>query len=176
MSLKRSCVTKTLTSHLLLGHGKEKKTFFNFFYGEYTGAVSGLDDRHAQLNRLQRQISHWKSLFQGINDVLIMSDCNLCYLRWTQEDYQLKYLASYVQDFMLEESCQQIVSKVTRFEFVQGEARNSIIDHCYTDFSEKVSSVNVENVGDSDHLSVILKSARSRPSQSGVDRRSPEQS
>ena len=46
-----------------LGLGREKKTCFNVYYREFTGGVSGLKDLNSQKERLERQISHWKTLY-----------------------------------------------------------------------------------------------------------------
>ena len=45
-----------------IGVGREKKTRVNFFYREWTSGVSGLGDNSSQVERLKRQISHWKTL------------------------------------------------------------------------------------------------------------------
>ena len=49
--------------YIEIGLGREKKTCFNFYYQEFTGGVSGLEDFQAQRNRLARQISHWTTLY-----------------------------------------------------------------------------------------------------------------
>ena len=56
--------------------GKEKSTFVNFFYREWTSGVSGQSDPLSQDDRLCRQINHWKSLHTKNNDVLILGDAN----------------------------------------------------------------------------------------------------
>ena len=141
---------------LELGLGREKKSCFNIYYREFTGGMSGLKDMSSQINRLDRQIAHWKTLFAGGRDVVILGDSNLCTTKWMSESYQYKDLANKVQDFLLEESCQQLVTEVTRSELVAGVVQRSIIDHCYSDVSDKITGPYIEAVGDSDHLGVRI--------------------
>ena len=139
-----------------LGLGREKKTCFNIFYREFTGGISGLKDTNSQKQRLERQISHWKTLYAGGKDVVILGDSNLCSKQWMSSSYQHKDQASMVKDFLLEQGSQQLVTEVTRSELVAGVVQMSIIDHCYSDVSEKISGPFVEPVGDSDHLGVRI--------------------
>ena len=144
-----------------LGLSREKKTCINMFYREFTGGVSGLGDTASQQDRLARQIGHWKNLFETGKDVLILGDSNLCAHKWEEDNYNHKQLANMVQDFLLEEASQQLVTKITRSELVAGEVQTSCIDHCYSDVEEKINGPFVEAVGDSDHLGVrIIKYCR----------------
>ena len=144
-----------------LGLGKEKKTCVNFHYREFTGGISGLADIGSQSERLLRQIGHWKTLFATGRDVVILGDSNLCAMQWDSDSYQHKQLASMVQDFLLEEASQQLVTDITRSELVRNVIQTSCIDHCYSDVREKITGPYVEAVGDSDHLGVrVLKYCR----------------
>ena len=155
-----------------LGLGREKKTCFNFFYREFTGGVSGLNDLPSQRERLGRQIAHWKTLYTNRKDVVILGDCNLCCKLWQNENYHSKEQSSLVQDFLLEESSQQLVTEMTRVELVGGTVQRSCIDHCYSDVLDKIKGPFVESVGDSDHLGVrILKYSKSPASRPQVIRR-----
>ena len=142
------------------------------YYREFTGGMSGLNSKESQVDRLSRQILHWKTLFSGGKDVLILGDSNLCADQWHSDSYQHKELAHMVQDFMLEESCEQMVRGTTRMEVVAGTVHTSTIDHCYTDSSEKVTGPFVEAVGDSDHLGVrILKLSKNEVSKPQIIKR-----
>ena len=155
-----------------LGIGREKKTCFNLFYREFTGGISGLKDVNSQKDRLTRQIDHWKSLYAGGKDVVILGDCNLCASQWIEDGYQHKELANAVQDFLLEEASEQLVKEVTRIELVGGQVQRSLIDHCYSDVKNKITGPFVEALGDSDHLAVrILKYCRSPVTQPQVVRK-----
>ena len=148
-----------------LGLGREKKTCFNFHYREYTGGVSGLNDIASQKERLERQILHWKTLYKDRRDVVILGDSNICAKQWMNENYTLKELSNKVQDFLLEESSDQLVKDITRSELVAGNVQTSCIDHCYSDVKEKILGPYVEGVGESDHLGIrILKYSKNPPS------------
>ena len=112
------------------GLGREKKSCVNFFYREYTGGVSGLVDITSQMDRLERQVSHWKTLHETGRDVVILGDSNLCALQWEGEGYQHRELANKVQDYLLEEASQQLVTDITRSEISGGVVQTSCIDHC----------------------------------------------
>ena len=49
--------------------GREKKTTINIFYREFTNGMYGLSDSKSQLERLERQINHWRLLFSTGWDV-----------------------------------------------------------------------------------------------------------
>ena len=123
-----------------IGLGREKKSCVNFFYREWTGGVSGLSDMDSQLDRLTRQVRHWKSLYTGGRDVTILGDANLCAFKWNDASYQYKSLSDITQDFLLETSSFQQVREYTRSEFSCNGLARSCIDHCYTDVPEKHSS------------------------------------
>ena len=139
-----------------IGLGREKRTCANFFYREWTGGISGLADSQSQVDRLSRQIMHWRSLYTGGRDVVILGDSNLCSFRWAEETYQYKNLSGMIQEFLLETSSYQQVKQYTRCEVSRSGVSRSCIDHCYSDVPEKLSMPIVESAGDSDHLAVIV--------------------
>ena len=117
-----------------IGLGKERKTSVNFFYREWTSGVSGLSDINSQSERLARQIKHWKCLISNKRDTGIMGDANLCALKWGDDTYKHKDLATLVQNFLLETSSFKIVSEYTRSGSVAGgEVPNACLDHWYSD-------------------------------------------
>ena len=120
----------------------------------------------SQLDRLTRQVKHWKSLYAGGRDVTILGDANLCAIKWNNASYQYKSLSDITQDFLLETSSFQQVREYTRSELSCNGLVRSCIDHCYTDVKEKITGPFVEAVGDSDHLGVrIIKYCRNPVSQ-----------
>ena len=139
-----------------IGLGREKKTCANFYYREWMGGVSGLGDTDSQKERLSRHIRHWKSLYSGGKDVVIMGDTNLCSLKWDDEAYNHKDLAGMLHDFFLETSSYQQVKQYTRSEVCRNGVSRSCIDHCTTNVPEKLSKPLIESAGDSDHLAVIV--------------------
>ena len=115
-----------------IGLGREKKTIVNFFYREFTGGVSGLDDINAQTDRLSRQVKHWKFLHRSKRDIVCLGDANLCAMRWYEEGYSQKDLAQMIQSFLVESASNQLIKEYTRSEVVQGgEVSRSCIDHLY---------------------------------------------
>ena len=145
----------TLTCEI--GLAREKKTVVNFFYREFTGGVSGLKDTQAQIERLSRQIRHWKTLCAGTRDVICLGDANLCAVKWHEEKFPDRELADMTQNFLLETASTQLVKEFTRSEVVKGgEISRSCIDHCYTNVPEKVSKPELIAVGSSDHLGVVV--------------------
>ena len=141
----------------LISKGKEKKTAVNFFYREFTGGVSGLADTTSQSERLQRLISHWKSLAKGNRDLICLGDANLCSFKWNNDDYYLGEQADMVNNYLLETNSSQLVTQYTRSEIVRGgDISRSCIDHCYSNSQEKVSVPEVVSVGDSDHLGIMV--------------------
>ena len=77
---------------------------------ESTSGVSGLGDNGSQVERLKREISHWKTLHARGRDSIILGDANLCYLKWDEEDFQYKELALQVQEYILETSSYQMIT------------------------------------------------------------------
>ena len=71
---------------------------------------------------MSRQIIHWKSLYAGDIDVVILGDSNLCADRWERDDYVKKELATMAQ------SSQQLVTGTTRIELVGQTVQKSCID------------------------------------------------
>ena len=63
---------------LNIGLGREKKTTVNFFYREWKGGVSHENSQSSQMNRLSRQINHWRDLSNSNRDFIILGDNNLC--------------------------------------------------------------------------------------------------
>ena len=55
-----------------IGVGREKKTIVIFFCREWTSGVSVLGDNGSQVERLKRQINHWKTLHAGGRDTIIL--------------------------------------------------------------------------------------------------------
>ena len=115
----------------------------NFYYREYTGGISGLGIARSQLDKLSRQVSHWKILNETGRDVIILGDSNLCSFQWEKESFSQRKLANRVQDFLLEEASQQFVSSIIRSELSGGVVHNSCIDHCYSDVREKITGINI---------------------------------
>ena len=61
---------------------KEKKTIVNYFYREFTGGVSGLEDIASQNERLRRMTDNRRQLNKIGKDVVCMGNANLCGIKW----------------------------------------------------------------------------------------------
>ena len=99
----------------LISLGREKKTVVNFFYQEFTGGVSGLQDMTAQNERLVRQVNHWRTISESKCDYVSLGDANLCARKWYNDDYNLHDQAAQVQSFLLDTDSTQVVKDFTRF-------------------------------------------------------------
>ena len=118
-----------------IGLGRERKTVYNLFYREWTGGVSQLDNQASQLDRQARQVAHWMTLNHSRKkDIVIMGDANICARKWNDDssDPQKKQIANLTQEFLLEETFVQLVSKDTRSELFQGAVQSCLIGHIYT--------------------------------------------
>ena len=156
MSLAENLTDLPIMS-FLIGIGKEKKTVINFFYREFTGGVSGLDDFASQTERLRRLTGHWRQLCRSNRDMVSLGDANLCAFRWNDNDYSHSELADMVHGYLLDTNSSQVVNQYTRSEIVRGgQVSQSCIDHCYTNSERKLSDPEVLSIGDSDHLGVIV--------------------
>ena len=155
------CLQASLTDLPLItfeiGFAKERKTIVNYFYREFTNGVTGSRASQDQLERLTRMTNYWRSLTDSNKDVVCLGDANLCAVKWNDADYHMKEHAEVVQMFLLETESTQLVKNFTRSEFVQGGVLSrSLIDHCYSNAADKVSTPEVIAVGNSDHLGVVL--------------------
>ena len=143
---------------LEIGLGRERKTIVNIFYREWTGGVTGLSDNGSQIERLDRQIMYWQSLYDQDRDILLCGDANLCARSWNDRyyDYSKKVLANMIQDQLLENANVQLVESFTRSEMNNGQISQSCIDHIYSNCASKCDKPKVESAGDSDHLAVLV--------------------
>ena len=102
-----------------IGLGREKKTLVNFYYREFTG-LDGDRTAAAQRDRLARQVEHWRVLAAEDRDTVLLGDANLDALKWNNNNFADKDLASLVVDFNLEESFTQLINEPTRTELRAG--------------------------------------------------------
>ena len=109
----------------------------------------------AQKDRLKRQINHWRVLSDTNKDFILLGDTNLCAKSWYDQSYDKSELASMVIDFMLEESCVQLIEVYTRSELVNNILHRSCIDHIITNIPTKCNSPTIEAIGDTDHMSIL---------------------
>ena len=138
-----------------VGLGRCKKTRVNYYYREWTNGVTGESSQPAQLQNLQRLVTHWTQLpGQQQRDVVTLGDANLCAMSWNKPDYptNLKELAEILKLFFINESFSQLVGVFTRSQTsVNGTISQSCIDHIGTNVPEKCSIPHVTSAGNSHH-------------------------
>ena len=99
-----------------LGFGKATQFNVHYFYREWKNGVTGDASNVAQIHFLHRHVEQWKELLYQNRDFVALGDNNLCAMNWNEPDYRYKDLSNIVQDFLLEESCEQLVNKYTRVQ------------------------------------------------------------
>ena len=67
-------------------------------------------------------------------------------MTWNDENFRNKNLSEEIHQFLLEESCFQIVNKYTRVQEVDGNLQRSCLDHVTTNVPEKCSVPEVFDV------------------------------
>ena len=116
---------------------------------------------------MKQHISQWKEIVDSGRNFVALGDANLCALSWNEQNFTHKELADEVTNFLLSESCFQLVNKATRVQSVGGRLQKSCLDHITTNIPEKCSIPEVFNEGSSDHLPVMVtkfsRELRSQP-------------
>ena len=152
---------------LELGLGKASKTIVHYYYREWKNGVTGGDNQQSQIDDLKLHIRQWTELVTTGRNFISIGDANLCAMSWNESNYRHKELASIVQQFMVDESCFQLVQRPTRIQSVGGVLQQSCLDHVTTNVPEKCSLPEIIPAGSSDHLPVIItkysRELRSQP-------------
>ena len=105
---------------------------------------------------MKQHINQWREIADSGRNFVILGDANLCALSWNDPNFTHKELAEVVNNFLLEESCFQLVNKATRVQTVGGQLKKSCLDHITTNVPERCSIPDVFNEGSSDHLPVMV--------------------
>ena len=137
--------------------GKNATTIISTHYREFTGGISGLKTNESQLERLTRITDHWKLISQSNHDLIIVGDTNVCYRKWTTTSNNDQKLIDKIKDTQTTTGLEQIVDEDTRIQKVQDKVEHSIIDHVYTNCSQQIKPIEVQSVGSSDHLGLVIK-------------------
>ena len=152
---------------LEIGLGKATKTVVHYYYREWKNGVTGESDATNQLSDLKNHIKQWEELANTGRNFVSLGDANLCALSWNDHNFKYKELANEIQNFLLGETCFQIVNKFTRVQEVSGCLQKSCLDHVTTNIPEKCSIPEVFPVGSSDHLPIMVtkfsREPRSQP-------------
>ena len=136
--------------------GKGPKTIVSAHYREFMGGVSGLKTLEAQQNRLSRLLDHWAYLDSFNLDTVIIGDTNLCFSKWGTQNNPQQTLIDKVKDSQANLALQQLVNTATRIQSVNNVVEKSIIDHVYTNCSHMIPETDVQPVGSSDHLGLVV--------------------
>ena len=139
-----------------IGLGKATKATVHYYYREWKNGVTEESDSSSQLTLMKQHISQWKEIADSGGNFVALGDANLCALSWNDQNFRYKELADEVQNFLLEESCFQLVNKATRIQTVGGRIQKSCLDHITTNIPEKCSDPEVFNEGSSDHLPIMV--------------------
>ena len=82
----------------------------------WKNGVTGEGDNNSQLAHLKQHISQWQELVDTGRNFVALGDANLCAKSWNENNFRYKELANEVQNFLLCETCSQIVNKFTRVQ------------------------------------------------------------
>ena len=113
------------TITLEIGLGKATKTIVHYYYREWKNGVTGESDSTSQLNYMQQHVNQWKEIADSGRNFVTLGDANLCALSWNEPNFRYKELSDEVLNFLLGESCFQLVNKHTRVINVSGNFQKS---------------------------------------------------
>ena len=141
-----------------VGFGRERKSYVNFYYREWTSGVTGERSELSQKDRFERQVGIWRNLSANNRDMIVLGDANFCYLKCNDQDYSkhLKEISTIATDFYLEESFSQLIDKPTRTELKGGRVEKGCLDHIATNVPGKCNTIKVKSAGNSDHLGILV--------------------
>ena len=144
------------TITLEIGLGRATKTTVHYYYREWKNGVTGESNSTSQLNHIRQHISQWKEIANSGRNFVALGDTNLCALSWNDQNFRHKELSEEVLNFLLSESCFQLVNKPTRIQSVAGNLHTSCLDHVSTNIPEKCSIPEIFSEGSSDHFPVMV--------------------
>ena len=122
----------------------------------WKNGVTGEGDNNSQLAHLKQHISQWQELVDTGRNFVALGDANLCAKSWNENNFRYKELANEVQNFLLRETCSQIVNKFTRVQKVGETIQKSCLDHVTTNTPDKCSVPEVYSTANSDHLPIMV--------------------
>ena len=140
---------------LEIGYGRAKTHLVNVYYREWKSCVTGNQTQESQASDLELLMNIWRRASDQDRDFISFGDMNLCCRRWDTPGYIHSNMADLVKEFMLEENCYQLVNDFTRIRYVNGDLQRSCLDHFTVNCIEKISSLQVLGVGQSDHLGIL---------------------
>ena len=123
---------------------------------QYLGQSNGLSGSiAAQLQRWELFLEKWELALMEGKEVVVMMDANIDFLKWTRDDlpptdstYKLRPLIQKLFNQIIPHGVSQLVRTATRTWPGQND---SGLDHVYSNRPEKLSEVQSEYIGGSDH-------------------------
>ena len=141
---------------LEVGFGKSKTHIVDFYYREWKSCITGENSKAAQEKEFGKLTEIWRRLASEDKDFIALGDTNLCAKKFDDQNYIHKDLVDIFKDFLIEESCYQIVDDFTRIRMVNGEVQRSCLDHITVNCVDKISKPEILGVGPSDHLGLLV--------------------
>ena len=143
---------------LEIGLPRQRKILHCQAYREwqYLGQSNGLSGSiTAQLQRLELFLEKWELALMEGKEVVVMMDANIDFLKWTRDElpptdstYKLRPLIQKLFSQIIPHGVSQLVRTATRTWPGQND---SGLDHVYSNRPEKLSEVQSEYIGGSDH-------------------------
>ena len=140
------------------GYKNGKKIYFCHGYREHTSSLG--NSLSAQRSNLELFLNQWEAAIEHNNatepnETHVCCDMNLDSLdgRWLRPDYNLVSLSRLVHNCCNVNNFSQLVMEPTRVQFnsVVNATAISCIDHVYTNFKFRCSTISVTPFGNSDH-------------------------
>ena len=143
--------------HILLSIGQGKNEhFIDMYYREWKSCVSGQNSQRFHIDYFQRLTNIWRQCTSKQKDFLSIGDTNIDMFKANKPHYKHQSVADVLNDFLYEENSYQLVEEATRIRKVNDSIQKSCLDHVSTNCVSKVSQCSVQNVGDSDHLGLVV--------------------
>ena len=137
--------------------GQRNGPLLAFHYREWTG-LNGENSLNSQKLRLQEVLSKVSMASRKGNDLYWMGDINVDAADIVpSNNHTNDTLAGLIQNTMLEEGLDQMISTATRMQLVDNVCQESTIDHLYTNVPEGVMNIKVLSTASSDHARILFK-------------------
>ena len=107
----------------------------------------------AQLERWLIFLEQWERAISTGAEIIVSGDMNLNFLKWCDDNYNLRSLSTELFDRILPHGFAQLISVATR---VGNNQEASGLDHLYSNSLEKLSDVQVKHKGSSDHKLIYV--------------------
>ena len=138
--------------------GSRNGPLLAFYYREWTG-LDGVNSLEAQKTRLREVLVKVSKAMEGNNEVYLMGDLNVD-AKAVMDLSSADPLAKMINDTMIEEGLNQLITKTTRSQIVNNVCKESSIDHLYTNVPENTMAIKINHTASSDHAMITFKRRR----------------